>query len=74
MIWIGWVFSTDGLRKAKEKFTGKLYVSEDELKKAGGKNRRKFPISNYEPLVVTGEQDPVKLKAIRAYVEALPLL
>lgn len=60
---------TDGLRKSKEKYTGQLYVSETELRNVWGNEPPQMSYSNYEPLVVTGEKDPLKLKALKAYVD-----
>ncbi|CAN7453585.1 stalk domain-containing protein [Paenibacillus sp. LjRoot153] len=61
---------TDGLRKAKEKFTGQVYVSETELRNVWGKEPPQMSYSNYESLVVSGETDPLKLKALKTYVES----
>jgi hypothetical protein len=60
--------STGGLRKAKEKYSEDIYVSEEELKKSWKETPQISYLIN-EPIVITGEQDPVKLKTIRAYVE-----
>ncbi|MDQ0876699.1 hypothetical protein QFZ77_005358 [Paenibacillus sp. V4I3] len=60
--------STSGLRKAKEKYSEDIYVSEEELKKSWKETPQISYLIN-EPIVITGEQDPVKLKTIRAYVE-----
>ncbi|WP_157256859.1 stalk domain-containing protein [Paenibacillus sp. Soil750] len=61
---------TDGLRKAKEKFTGQVYVSETELKNVWGNQPPQMSYSRYESLVVSGETDPLKLKALKTYVES----
>ncbi|SDM93462.1 Copper amine oxidase N-terminal domain-containing protein [Paenibacillus sp. yr247] len=61
---------TDGLRKAKEKYSEELYVSEAELKSAWGKEPPQLSYSNYEPIAITGEKDPIKLKAIKEYVKS----
>ncbi|TXK85780.1 stalk domain-containing protein [Paenibacillus sp. N3.4] len=58
---------TDGLRKAKEKYSGDIYVSEMELKTIW----KEVPQISYlvnEPIVITGEKDPIKLKVIREYI------
>ncbi|WNR46516.1 stalk domain-containing protein [Paenibacillus roseipurpureus] len=60
---------TDGLRKAKEKYTEELYVSEAELRNVWGNEPPQMSYSNYEPLVVTGEKDPAKLKALKSFVD-----
>jgi hypothetical protein len=61
---------TDGLRKAKEKFTDQVYVSETELKNVWGNQPPQMSYSRYESLVVSGETDPLKLKALKTYVES----
>ncbi|CAN7505733.1 stalk domain-containing protein [Paenibacillus sp. LjRoot56] len=61
---------TDALRKAKEKFTGQVYVSESELKNVWGNQPPQMSYSRFESLVVSGETDPIKLKALKAYVES----
>ncbi|NQX57577.1 stalk domain-containing protein [Paenibacillus qinlingensis] len=61
---------TDALRKAKEKFTGQVYVSESELKNVWGNQPPQMSYSRFESLVVSGETDPMKLKALNAYVES----
>jgi hypothetical protein len=61
---------TDGLRKAKEKFTDQVYVSEAELKNVWGNQPPQMSYSRYESLVVSGETDPLKLKALKTYVES----
>ncbi|OAS13571.1 stalk domain-containing protein [Paenibacillus oryzisoli] len=61
---------TDGLRKAKEKFTGQIYVSEAELKNVWGNVPPQISYSRFENLVVSGETDPLKLKALKSYVES----
>ncbi|MGO4497081.1 stalk domain-containing protein [Paenibacillus sp. 2RAB27] len=61
---------TDGLRKAKEKFTGQVYVSETELKNVWGNQPPQMSYSRYETLVVSGETDPLKLKALKTYVDS----
>jgi hypothetical protein len=60
---------TNGLRKAKEKYTKDLYVSQTELSKVWGKQQ---PQMNYMSggLIVTGEKDAKKLKALNDYVES----
>ncbi|GGI43137.1 hypothetical protein GCM10008018_00550 [Paenibacillus marchantiophytorum] len=60
---------TDGLRKAKEKYTQDIYVSEEELKKIWAETPQISYLVN-EPIVITGEQDPLKLKTIREYVQS----
>ncbi|KRE90495.1 hypothetical protein ASG89_09420 [Paenibacillus sp. Soil766] len=60
---------TDGLRKAKEKFTEQLYVSETELKNVWGNEPPKISYTNFEPIVVTEENDPLKLKKLKEYAE-----
>lgn len=60
--------ATGGLRKAKEKYSEDIYVSEEEMKKSWKETPQISYLMN-EPVVITGEQDPVKLKTIRAYVE-----
>ncbi|UJF35226.1 stalk domain-containing protein [Paenibacillus hexagrammi] len=59
--------NTDGLRKAKEKYTGDLYVSEEELKTKWGQS----PQITYttEPVIITGEPDEMKRKALQNYVD-----
>ncbi|NOU68231.1 hypothetical protein GC096_29830 [Paenibacillus sp. LMG 31461] len=59
---------TDALRKAKEKFTGQVYVSESELKNVWGNQPPQISYTNYETLVITEEKDPLKLKKLREYV------
>lgn len=59
----------DGLRKAKEKYTGDLYVSEKELMNVWGSEPPRMSYSNYEPLVITGENDPQKLKVLKSFVD-----
>ncbi|CAH1204824.1 hypothetical protein PAECIP111891_02620 [Paenibacillus allorhizoplanae] len=61
---------TDGLRKAKEKFTGQVYVSETELKNVWGNQPPQMSYSRYESFVVSGETDSLKLKALKTYVES----
>jgi hypothetical protein len=61
---------TDGLRKAKEKYSEELYVSEAELKSVWGKEPPQVSYSNYDPIVITGEKDPIKLKVIKDFVES----
>lgn len=61
--------STDGLRKAKEKYTEQLYVSEAELSKVWGYEPPQMSYSNYEPFVVSGEKDPKKLKVLKEFVD-----
>ncbi|OPH47684.1 hypothetical protein BC351_10875 [Paenibacillus ferrarius] len=60
--------STAGLRKAKEKYTEEIYVSEQELKKSWKETPQISYMIN-EPIVITGEEDPAKLKALREYVK-----
>ncbi|NOV03331.1 stalk domain-containing protein [Paenibacillus planticolens] len=60
---------TAGLRKAKEKYSEELYVGEDELKKVWGNQPPQVSYANYNAVPITGEKDPVKLKAIKEYVE-----
>lgn len=60
---------TAGLRKAKEKYSEELYVSEEELKKVWGTQQPQLSYSNYGSVAVIGEKDPVKLKALQEYVE-----
>ncbi|MDR6551460.1 stalk domain-containing protein [Paenibacillus qinlingensis] len=59
---------TDGLRKAKDKFTGQLYVSEAELKNVWGNEPPQISYTNYETIVITEEKDPLKLEELRKYV------
>ena len=65
--------STGGLRKAKEKYSEDIYVSEEELKKSWKETPQISYLIN-EPIVITGEQDPVKLKTIRALCGRFPIL
>ncbi|OCT17031.1 hypothetical protein A8709_23870 [Paenibacillus pectinilyticus] len=60
---------TEGMRKAKEKYTGELYVSEAELKTAVGNESPTISYTNFDPLVITGEMDPTKLKVLKAFVD-----
>ncbi|MZQ81744.1 hypothetical protein GQF01_06295 [Paenibacillus sp. 5J-6] len=60
---------TAGLRKAKEKYSQELYVGEEELKKAWGSQPPQVSYSNTDGVPITGENDPVKLKALKDYVE-----
>lgn len=61
---------TDALRKAKEKFTDQVYVSEAELKNVWGNQPPQMSYSRFESLVVSGETDPLKLKALKTYVDS----
>ncbi|MGG1553194.1 stalk domain-containing protein [Paenibacillus ferrarius] len=61
---------TSGLRKAKEKYTQELYVGESELNKVWGNQPPQPSYTIYEPIVISGETDAVKLKALRDYVES----
>lgn len=61
---------TAGLRKAKEKYSEELYVSEEELKKVWGDQPPQVSYSNYGSVPVIGEKDPIKLKTIQEYVES----
>ncbi|NEW05385.1 hypothetical protein GK047_05055 [Paenibacillus sp. SYP-B3998] len=59
--------STEGLRKAKEKYTEEIYVSEAELKTKW----KDIPQASYvinEPLVINGEKDESKREALKKYV------
>ncbi|MDR6880248.1 hypothetical protein J2X61_001995 [Bacillus sp. 3255] len=60
---------TAGLRKAKEKYTEEVYVSEEELKKVWGSQPPQLSYSNYGTVPVTGEKDPAILKTLQNYVE-----
>jgi hypothetical protein len=59
---------TKGLRKAKEKYTKDLYVSETELSKVW----KEQPQMSYTSsgVIVTNEKDERKIKALRDYVES----
>ncbi|UKS30104.1 copper amine oxidase N-terminal domain-containing protein [Paenibacillus sp. HWE-109] len=60
---------TAGLRKAKEKYTQEIYVSDEEMKKSW----KEVPPPSYQyndPIVITGEKDPLKLKTLREYVQS----
>ncbi|MVO99296.1 stalk domain-containing protein [Paenibacillus lutrae] len=58
---------TKGLHKAKEKYTGELYVNETELQKAW----KETPLLTYgeEMPIIAGEKDDFKLIALRGYVK-----
>ncbi|MFD0697242.1 stalk domain-containing protein [Paenibacillus sp. GCM10027628] len=59
---------TQGLRKAKEKYTGDLYISEAEIKTRWKETPQISYVMN-EPLVITGETDDLKRKVIKEYVD-----
>ncbi|MEW9697895.1 stalk domain-containing protein [Paenibacillus sp. SI8] len=59
---------TQGLRKAKDKYTGEFYVGESELKTKW----KEAPQPSYkvnEPFVITGETDDSKRLALKKYME-----
>ncbi|MGX4586700.1 stalk domain-containing protein [Paenibacillus chitinolyticus] len=59
---------TKGLRKAKEKYTGEIYINETELRKVWKEN----PILTYGeemPPIIAGEKDDFKIRALRGYVK-----
>jgi hypothetical protein len=60
---------TKGLRKAKEKFTGELYISEQELSKRW-KQAPDYSYAN-RTIVITGEKDSEKLKALTDYADSI---
>ncbi|MGQ7886674.1 stalk domain-containing protein [Paenibacillus sp. WC2504] len=61
---------TVGLRKAKEKYSEEIYVGEDELKKVWGSEPPQSSYMYNEGVTVTGENDPIKIKALKDYVES----
>jgi len=59
---------TQGLRKAKDRYTGDLYVNETELKTRWKETPQPTYLAD-EPVVITGETDSDKRKAIQKYVD-----
>ncbi|MBD0379275.1 stalk domain-containing protein [Paenibacillus sedimenti] len=59
---------TQGLRKAKEKYTGDLYVSEAELQ-TKWKEQPQISYLMNEPVVITGETNDLKRKVIKEYID-----
>jgi hypothetical protein len=61
---------TNGLRKAKEKYTGDIFLSEDEVSKRW-KEKPNYSSSKKSSIVVTGEENPDKLKALKEYSDSM---
>jgi hypothetical protein len=62
--------NTQGLRKAKEKFTEELYISEQELSKHW-QEKPDYSYTNTRTLVITGEKDEAKLEALTKYTKSM---
>ncbi|MCZ8511360.1 hypothetical protein O9H85_02685 [Paenibacillus filicis] len=62
---------TDGLKKAKERLTGQLFVNEKELRKRWKQTPTPTSSGSYDSYVIAGEINPKKLEALKGHVKTL---
>lgn len=65
---------TSGLKKAKERFTEELYISEKELQKAWAQPPKQVHTGSYDNYVIAGEVHTKKLETLRTYVKDTAVL
>ncbi len=65
---------TSGLKKARERLTGVVYINEQELKKRWRKNPEQVYATNGDNYIINGEVSPKKIDALRTYIKNSQML